>query len=149
MLKPGAGSCFRVWTAAASGTCGRTRGPGRQNTLVKVLRGDEEGLERPGDLGGVERGVARPLEQVLVHVPVVAAQDRIQLPVVEIEGIHQRHGVGPEPGQELLDVSGDLQGLGNTQQPGLEGNRRTRTISGQNQPAQTASHAAPSCYRPL
>lgn len=90
---------------------------------MKVLSGDEEGLERPGHLGGVERGVARPLEQVLVHVPVIAAQDRIQLPVVEIEGIHQRHGVGPEPGQELLDVSGDLQGLGNTQQPGLRGTR--------------------------
>lgn len=75
------------------------------------------------DLGGVERRVARPLKQVLVHVPVISAQDRIQLLVIEIEGIHQRHGVGPEPAQELLNVSGDLQGLWNTQQPGLQ---RTR-----------------------
>lgn len=72
------------------------------------------------DLRGVERGVACPLKQVLVHVPVISAEDRIQLLVIEIEGIHQRHGIGPELGQELLNVSGDLQGLWNTQQPGLQ-----------------------------
>lgn len=73
------------------------------------------------DLGGVERGVACPLKQVIVHVPVISAQDRIQLLVIEIEGVHQRHRIGPELVQELFNVSGDLQGLGNTQQPGLQG----------------------------
>lgn len=74
----------------------------------------------PTHLGGVERGLASPLVQVLVHVSVISAQHGIQLFVVQVESIHQGYGVGPQLIQELFDVSRNLGGLRHRQQPSLQ-----------------------------
>lgn len=85
----------------------------------------------PPDLSCVKRRLARPLEQVLVDVSVVSAEDRIQLLVVDVEGIHQGHGVGPHLVQELLNVSRNLHGLWNRQQSSLENPPEMETSSTQ------------------
>lgn len=74
----------------------------------------------PTDLGGVEWGLASPLVQVLIHVSVISAQHGIQLFVVQVESIHQGHGVGPQLIQELFNVSRNLGGLRHCQQSSLQ-----------------------------
>lgn len=78
---------------------------------------------RVTDLSFVERWVAGPLKHVLVDVAVVSSKDRIQLLVVEVEGIDQRHAVGSQLTEQFLDTSRNLQHLGHRQQSSLR--RRT------------------------
>lgn len=72
------------------------------------------------DLCSIEGGFASPLEHVLINIPIVSSQDRIQLLVVDVKGIRQGHSVGPQLSQQLLDSTRNLHHLRNTQQSGLE-----------------------------
>lgn len=74
---------------------------------------------RVTDLGCVERWVTGPLKHVLVDVAIISSEDRIQLPVVEVEGVDQRHGVGSQLTEQFLDTSRNLQHLGHRQQSSL------------------------------
>lgn len=101
-------------------------GPAEQRRRLREHQGKAwrvRRCERVGaaaDLGGVEWGLASPLIQVLVDVAVISAQDGVQLPVVQVEGVHQGHSVGPQLLQELLHVSRNLRGLWHRQQAGLQ-----------------------------
>lgn len=75
------------------------------------------------DLGCIERWVARPLKQVLIDVSIISSKDRIQLLVMEVKGIYQGHGVGPQLTQQLLDTARNLHHLGYGQQSSLKLNR--------------------------
>lgn len=72
------------------------------------------------DLCSIEGGFASPLEHVLINIPIVSSQDRIQLLVVDVKGIRQGHSVGPQLSKQLLDSTRNLHHLGHTQQSGLE-----------------------------
>lgn len=72
------------------------------------------------DLCSIEGGFASPLEHVLINIPIVSSQDRIQLLVVDVKGIRQGHSVGPQLSQQLLDSTRNLHHLRHTQQSGLE-----------------------------
>lgn len=72
------------------------------------------------DLCGVQGWAASPIKQVLVDVSVISSQDRIQLLVMEVKGIYQHHGVGPQLSQQLLDTNRNQQHLGHAQQSSLK-----------------------------
>lgn len=74
---------------------------------------------RVTDLSCVERWVTGPLKHVLVDVAIISSEDRIQLHVVEVEGIDQRHSVGSQLTEQFLDPSRNLQYLGHRQQSSL------------------------------
>lgn len=73
-------------------------------------------------LCGIERRTTGPFKHLLVNVAVVSSQNRVQLLVVDIEGVHQRHAVGPQLSQKLFDPKGNLQNLRDAQQPSLKTN---------------------------
>lgn len=125
-----------AWLAGASGTCGMIHGPMNDKGVWRVLL-TSKNLQnhrphsilrdaksfsqvcRVTDLSFVERWVTGPLKHVLVDVAIISSEDRIQLHVVEVEGIDQRHGVGSQLTEQFLDTSRNLQHLGHRQQSSL------------------------------
>lgn len=71
-------------------------------------------------LCGIEGWAASPLKHVFIDIPIISSKDWIQIPVVEVKGIHQSHSVEPQLRQQLLDTNGNLQHLRHTQQSSLK-----------------------------
>lgn len=71
-------------------------------------------------LCAVEGRLAGPLKHVLVDVAVVAAEHGVQHLVAVVEGIHQRHGIGPHLGQDVLQTLGHAGQLRHGQQTSLQ-----------------------------
>lgn len=69
----------------------------------------------------VKRRLARPVKHVLVDVAIIATQHGVEHLVTVVEGVHQRHGIGPHLGQDVFQALGDAGELRDCQQASLKG----------------------------